>query len=128
MNNFADLIAKYEAARDEQSIQSLETRPVTIRMSSIDICFAQSVADYFRTTRSAFLQDLLRESLRDFFMQLSPELRKVLGEASDKAYRSDMKQVFEEAGGEFYMQGDSEYLYLSKSAETYAASTQEIKP
>ncbi len=90
------LIFNYERALSADSRESYETRVLSSRISIDDFCFIQAISDFYRTTRSSVVQELLSESLREFFDKLPESSRLSIATATQDLYIMEEKKTFEE--------------------------------
>jgi len=85
-----DLIFGYEENLRDFSFEDVDSRPITVRLPSDDVAFAQAAANYYRTNRSSFLQDLLRVALQDFFWKLPVDSRMSICSAADELWKKEV--------------------------------------
>lgn len=86
------LVEEYERSLTYvETDESINTKPVTIRIPDDDVAFAQAIANYYRTSRSAVLQDLLKAAMQDFFHRLPPDARMSISKQSDEIFKKDFE-------------------------------------
>lgn len=107
---YKDLIDYYE--RDSVS-QVVDIRPLSVRIPAVDLAFSQAVADFFRTTRAGFVQNLLGIALTDFFNSLSNDDRLTIAKASHEIYLRDLQKACSDVGEDVSFHGCSKWLGMA---------------
>lgn len=92
MKNFpvvADLASRYEESNKEYVILEPSVRQVTFLMQGHNHALLESISDYYGSTKTAVLNDLLDASLQEFFVALPMNVRLELSQRADAKVGND---------------------------------------
>lgn len=99
------LVETYQEAKQMEQVSKIEMRKVTFLMDPKNHGLLEAISDFYGRTKTAVLNDILEEALREFFEASPKDVRLDLGRRADRIWLNDLKQSHKDAGGEYGVEG-----------------------